>query len=695
MSALTHLRAGGLSLALLIGLSAGAGLLCQGCGGSSGGGAGASSASSAAVSSAASPAATTSSAPAALPTQAPVVNAFAATGLGGVYRVVGVDPVRGPYEGQAELRWEGSDYAFVREIEYTSYRHQGRPLSLVWTGRGQDQPGGGVELSLSLRRMGFAAEAEGIPTARSAADGQPMRVVGRFAPQASAGLQGSYQGQGAPFTDPAEDWTYLRGPGAGPIWALERTLEPSHSAPSRTTKFLLFALFHDFHRTAWIAPYAGRADFQAAVHSFAHDTTDFALHRARPDLLRVIDALTDELNLHEAKVKADAFGKTLALKASEADADVPARFLEPAAGCLVERTSAGGVEDANDGNLWTGAYCYAQALRYATTQEPDARDNMLRTARALDTMMRISGRGDEFARTIRSAGQRPLGTKWQPGRGQFAHLEWKIGGNNDMWKGLLLGGLALLEGPGQALRQDYGSALASLARTHDVTKGSRRVGNRLITWGTVAALTGDPQAASEYRKHARNPFQAAYDVALGGGFHYKGIADWSGTHLNIVGLTLSARLAEHNNYWLAKPISRLALQRAAASTAKIRRSLHMIVAASLAPRASLDPSDAIWALRELPQPRSRVAVGATFHDSFSASPVPSLPWKRDWTTNQGRARGIVAPPLWEEPQGAYAWKNNPFPQVVAGGVRSLDNAAGGYLLAYWFGRRYGVISPTE
>ena len=679
-----------LTLALALGLSVGS----LGCSGGSSSGHGAAASSAAGVNSGGPSATNSGSSSAPLGTQVALVNAFAATGLGGVYQVAGVDPTRGAYAGQVELRWEGSDYAFLREVEYTSYRHQGRPVSLVWTGRARDQAGG-VTLDLSLRRMGFAAEAEGIAP-RTRADGQAMRVQATFAPQAGGGLQGSYRGQGAPFTDPAEDWTFLRGPGVAPIWSLERTLEASHSAPSRTTKFLMFALFNDFHRTAWISPYTGRAEFQAAVHKFTYDRTDFALHRARPDLLRLIDTVVDELNLHEAKIKADAFGKTLALKASEADADVPARFLEPTAGCLVERTTAGGTEDDNDGNLWTGAYCYSQALRYATTQDPRARDNMLRTARSLDIMLRVSGRGDDFARTVRTAGLRPLGTKWLPGAGQFSHLEWKIGGNNDMWKGFLLGGLALLEGPGQPLRQDYGAALAALARTHDVTKGSRRVGNRLITWGTVAALTGDSQAASEYRRHARNPFQAAYDVAVGGGFHYKGIADWSGTHLNIVGLMLSARLAEHNNYWLAKPISRLALQRAARATTSIRRSLHMIVAAGLAPSSSLDPSDAIWALRELPQPRSLVGVGASFHDTFSASPIPNLPWKRDWTTNQGRAKGIVAPPLWEEPQGAYVWKNNPFPDVVdGGGPRTHDNAAGGYLLAYWFGRRHGVISATE
>ncbi|MBL4845757.1 MAG: hypothetical protein JKY65_09535 [Planctomycetes bacterium] len=412
-------------------------------------------------------------------------------------------------------------------------------------------------------------------------------------------------------------------------------------------------------------------------------------------MLRLIDTLVDDLNLHEAKIKANAFGKTLAQKAAEADAEVVSEFLEPVAGCLVGRTSTGAVLDENDGNLWTGTYCYSQALRYQATQDPAARDNVLKTAASLYAMMVVSGRGDDFARTIRTAGQRPLGTKWRPGTGAYTNLEWKIGGNNDMWKGFLLGGLALVDGPGQPLRADFGAALQSLAQTHDVTKGSRRAGNRLITWGTIAALTGDANAKSEYRKNARNPYLNAFNVAIGGGFHFKGVTDWSGTHLNIVGLMLNARLAEIHNYWVAKPLSRLALRRAAKGLRKIRRSLHMIVAAGLAPSSSLDASDAIWALRELPQPRSQLAVGLTNLPSYSASPVPNLPWKQDWDTNSGRAVGIEAPPLWVMPQGSYAWKNCPLPRVVSRGIRGELNASSDLLMAYWFGRCYGVIGPND
>jgi hypothetical protein len=105
--------------------------------------------------------------------------------------------------------------------------------------------------------------------------------------------------------------------------------------------------------------------------------------------------------------------------------------------------------------------------------------------------------------------------------------------------------------------------------------------------------------------------------------------------------------------------------------------------------------DALWALRELPQPRSQISVGLTNLPSYSASPIPNLPWKRDWATDQGRAVGIEAPPLWVMPQGAYAWKNCPLPGVLRRAARDDLDSSSDLLLAYWFGRRYGVIGPNE
>jgi hypothetical protein len=84
--------------------------------------------------------------------------------------------------------------------------------------------------------------------------------------------------------------------------------------------------------------------------------------------------------------------------------------------------------------LWTGVYTWTQALRYRTTGEGDALDNLRRSLRGLLILMDITGDPRTFARTLRPAGP-PLTGPWRRGTGEFSNLDWMVGGNNDMSKG--------------------------------------------------------------------------------------------------------------------------------------------------------------------------------------------------------------------------------------------------------------------
>ncbi len=613
----------------------------------------------------------------------------------GIYGVSGHEPGRGDYAGRVELRWTGSDYAFVREVELTTFRHQGRPVSTVWTGRARDA-GAGVEVTLQLARMGWVVGGPNLPS-RTPADGLPMSVIGRFAPT-GGGLAGSYRGQGAPFADPSERWTRLGAPGPQPIWSSERRLADAHGAAPAWERLLLFAVFDSFHRAPWVRPYTGRPEFQQAIHRFVLDRTDFALHRRRPELLRVIDRLVDPLTLAEAVVKANAFGQTLRVKADAADAEVPARFVEPT-GVLARRD--GGRFDADgDGALWTGVYAYTQALRHRVTGAPAALANLARTVEALRVQMAITGRPDEFARTLRAASGLPLTGGWVAGQGAYAGIEWLSGGNNDMFKGLLWGGLAAYEGlpASDPARAVYGRHVAELIAHHPVVGASKLVPrNELMATGVASLLLGPGPERDRYVRLARNPFGLLFAATgLSGGIHHQGICDWSGTHLNVSTMILQTRLAEHHHASLAALANRVGLRISAQRLAPIRRTLHTLAAAGLA-RISwlppLDPSDAVWALRELPFPRPQVRAQHALKAEYCVSPYPNLPWKRDWTTDRGRAHGLVAPPLFERDLGNYVWKDDPFPKLDPSGPE--EAAAVDYLFGYWLARGFGVIGPND
>ncbi|RMG15671.1 MAG: hypothetical protein D6731_07915 [Planctomycetota bacterium] len=636
------------------------------------------------------------------PAAAFVLAAFCAApalgqGLAGVYRVDGSEPGRGAYRGRAELRWTGSGYAFVREVEYASYRYRGRPVSTVWRGVARDR-GSGALLEIELDRMGWASAAPGISLRRGPADARPLRVVGDLRPQGAV-LRVSYRGPGAPFVDRAEDWRLLGAPGPRPIWSPDRRLVPLHRVPTPLEKRLLFLLFRSFHDLPWVRPYVARPEFRAAVHYALEDRTDFALHRRRPDLLRVEGRILDDLALEEAAVKAAAFGPTLLEKARRADAEVPARFLDPS-GALAVRDAAGGLQADGDGALWTGAYAYAQRLRWQVTGDLAARDLLERAAGSLRVCMEITGRSDTFARTVRTARGLPLGSLWAAGQGPYAGLEWLRGGNNDMFSGIVLGGLAVAEGlpAGHPLRTNYGRSMRDLVASSPVVRRHRGLAvNELMGSGVVSLLLGPGPERQRYEQLARNPFQLIYNAAVEGGLFYQGIADWSGTHLAVVSLIVQLRLAEHHGQNLVRRANQLGLRRAARRLGRARRTLHILAAAGLAGLPAGGPvraEDAIWDLRELPVPRSRLTEHHLLRADVSLGPYPVLPWKFDWRTSRNRASGLVVPPLFETFSWNYVWKDSPFPQIDAFGTSWEYNSAD-YLFAYWLGRATGVIDPTD
>ncbi len=612
----------------------------------------------------------------------------------GVYHVAGDEPGRGRFNGEVELRWDGQGYAFTRVIEYSSWRHQGRPVSTAWSGRARDV-GAGVEVDLLLDRMGWLAEAPGLPP-RTPADGLPMSVRGAFTPSAGA-LVGAFVGQGAPFVDPTETWTWTSAAGARARWRSQREVRPTHRPPSRLEKTLLFALYRSFHRTPWVSPYVGRAEFQQGVQSAVFDATDQDLLRQRPDLLRVVQQVVDPLALEEARVKADALGRALRTKAEAADLEVPQRFVD-ASGALLHRVGAAPVDD-NDGCLWTGVYALTQAVRHEVTGEPAAQQNVERTVRALHAHMAITGSPTEFARTLREA--RGPGAPWHAGSGPYAHLEWKQGGNNDMFKGLLLGGVAADEALGgqahAALRAEYARALAAIADHHPVAKGSwLKTGNQVMVRGVIALLDRSSTARDRYRSKARNPLHLLYTGLAGGGLEYLGQADWSGTHLELTSMTVQHRVADRLGEGLHRRAVELGLRRSALRLAPVRRSLHALIAAAYGGLPAADAADAVQALRELPFPRAEgYAMRPALRADFCAAPYPTLPWKRDWTTNQGRSHGLVMPPFYEQPAGNYVWKDVPYPSTTGQGASATSHHSADYLVAYWMARKAGLIGPQD
>lgn len=75
---------------------------------------------------------------------------------------------------------------------------------------------------------------------------------------------------------------------------------------------------------------------------------------------------------------------------------------------------------------------------------------------------------------------------------------------------------------------------------------------------------------------------------------------------------------------------------------------------------------------------------------FSLSPYPSLPWKNDWMSGN-RAQSLRTYPLFEDAMDVYRFRT----EMLYRGDATLRFGSPEYLVAYWFGRKSGLIGPTD
>jgi hypothetical protein len=412
----------------------------------------------------------------------------------------------------------------------------------------------------------------------------------------------------------------------------------------------------------------------------------------------VVNKVIDPISLQETVVRADAFKWTLQGKAAFFDADVAANFIDPIAGMLADSTVGGVQIPSGDSALWTATWIASQAYRYQVTHDPIAMANVATSVAAIDTLTEITGDPTTFARTLRPASGNAV-SPWHAGTGAFASLDWMEGGNNDMFKGLLYGNLM---GWATLCEQTTGhDALCARIDTDvrhmadDLTIAQPTGGNRLLAQWLAAYVTKDPAYLSAANSEWSNQAQT---VKNGNAMIYdNGIADWSGTHLVFCEFTMMTIL--HGKVALGSILNDPAvLVPQGVDTAKSyfgRQHMGLWSEAFAGMGTAPDPGqadDARWRLREMTAPKAQVAVDHRISRDFVMDPYPFVPWKFDWTTHD-RSHSLNGYPLFEEQPGNYAWKDAT--SNYATDTRGRQNPGADYLHAYWLGRAFGLITPSE
>jgi len=629
--------------------------------------------------------------------------------LVGLYAVAGTGSGYGAYEGYAEIREADAGLEVSHIQTWTDADFEGDLMALAWAGAvtSDEAPYG---IAVTLDRVGFITSYGGVTRDTDAAANSPIDFSASLVRTGPTVLHGTFvpsDSDGAfAFT---ETWTRLGDPGEAPLWRNERVVVDGHDPIGDSTKETLFTTYATFHALPAVAPYVERPEFQAAMHTWIFDPTDFQFSRDNPGTVRVIQKVVDAVSLAEARIRNRAYAQTLAEKQAVFEPLVPENHLsETGMICYHDPSLPDGEDQEPDGDsmLWTGVYAASQALRYLETGDADAYANMLEAieGQLLCHDIAAATPGD-FARTTRPH-LTPLGD-WNQGTGEHAGYDWLPGANNDMMKGYVVGfswAFQAIEQAGgdDALVNRMVAVLDDLLDNNDpVDTGSGDITNSMSR-GTLDLMqymmTGDLDTYADYL--TCYPAIQTWMVDMGNGAFYEyGTSDWSGNHLVIQGLlTLYATAG-----FAAGPLNSLdshadayadGLAQALDNLKHTRLGLYQLVAAGLGDFAAAQPEleEARWTLREFPAPKESYAIDFRINPSFCMSPIPNLPWKGDWTTTD-RTQSISVPPLFERPVDNYRWKSGA--GTYKGSIETYDNPGVDYLFAYWFARHYDLVGDSD
>ncbi|MBI4600989.1 MAG: hypothetical protein HY721_03425 [Planctomycetes bacterium] len=406
--------------------------------------------------------------------------------------------------------------------------------------------------------------------------------------------------------------------------------------------------------------------------------------------------------------------RSLAEKAALYQGRLEARHLTPA-GVLKYRIELDRPDDGSYGNLadglfHTGIYLASQAMRYAATRDPAAREQVLRALAGVELLHDVTGARGLFARHVSPAGKPYLregswpAKDWRPSATRPAFV-WRGDVSKDQYAGFVHGAgvaLALVDDP--EVRARVGR-LAAAAADHLMEHPMRIVDadGRRTTHGNLSGrVAGVPigvnalialaiakvaAVAADEPRH-----RAFYDRLVEQ--RYPEIAYWA--HFTVLGVP--NRVNDNMAYLALHPL--LLLE-------KDRRVLEALAAGERRTwRAVRDDRNAFFAfVHALRDPGGGAASGV---EALREFPEDKVEWPVDLTregfdfprallnTRKGEPRTTRGVPLHLRARSSSFWASDPF--RLAGNLARLgDRETSGqdYLLAYWMGRYHGFVRPEE
>ena len=645
-----------------------------------------------------------------------IVSTADARALDGMYVVTGRDSEKGSYQGFVQIK----DSNLIRIVRFSDFDYMGNKIETVWNGQ------------ISGNKIRFKLKPAETLTAfndfkLTAEDFKNPTVI-----EKEINL-----GQPIEFLNSQETWTlFSSDPGNEPIWKNERTLV---SATGNKANWILKIanllgirkVISTFQALAAKSQWANRPEFINKQHWAVTDPTDYQFYQENSDVVRVTNKTLNPVSIAEATARKNAYGKKLSEKARYFEKEtknynVNSQGMLEVAVVDGERNKIAS-EVEYDSTLWTGVYVWSQVLRFKQTQDPEAYENIKKSLKGLLLLTKITGLGNQFARTVieSPASEKPARDGLLQGTGPYANLKWQQFGNNDMSKGLFIAFASVysvLKNEDADLKKDIAQTTKKLLN-YDPIKGKGF--NEGIAYGLVALYNNDPKALEQYSRRMINVTTFLADAFnFDSGFYYESIADWSGIHLSAISTMSDILLArelqkvfsyKQGSYWARRDRKQAedCLFEMSETYKNARRDFLTILTYAYSPVARRTEGfkeraqKAVWSLREVPAPRSfgKGEADHTINPDWSISAWPRMPWKslkgpfklkKENMTFDYHMQGAYMYPIFESDAwtSTYLWKDTAFPTREVGQANKVFFSAD-YLLIYRVAIDAGLITPQE
>lgn len=510
-------------------------------------------------------------------------------------------------------------------------------------------------------------------------------------------------------------------------------------------KIILNKVIEKYRDLDFFNPYRETTEFKNNQIFSIKDMTDFDFYRNEKSILRIRNKTLTPLSVAEAAQKRAAFAYSLFEK--EKFKLIETKSLHNEFGIFEEGilNSQGQVvqlRPQGDTALWFGVYIWALFVRDEILNSPESKDDLIKSIESLNHLLEISNDKTKIARYIHKSPASEPSTNPEviQGTGIYSDYKYDSRTNKDMVNGILMGFTIAHKAISKLDSQLKARIRKNVNQLPLVSAINGSSINLAYAKGLKALWNENPEELKSYLQDIDSfTMILRKNLKIDVGFHIGGIANPSGTHLNLISNSTGFYLAdelikkvdelrggmyipvpdgEDGFYKFENPTPALLKIRQYMNNNLVDLSLRMqktylnympVVAYGITkdPRLKNLASQRIYFLSEVPISKSKNDLYGQLdlQPDWMYSSWPFQPWKaitsslsvdKEKLSEKSQKRGIYSYPLYEctALSSSYMWVEggNDFPCSANSQLKTFSVD---YLWAYWLARSADLIKERD